>query len=385
MPTSTTWNAEFLDQMRQTADPLADQAVAHLVTTEGREAAQRLFDLLIRRIEMPLDELPPSLKDYWEATQQLPDWVDSRRVEAAHGLFRDHGPKFLLFLYYKSLPLLYCCKNGAQVLVQTSRLAHNREDITIFTRRIAETGQFLIDVMTDGGLQPGKTGIQSIQKVRLIHAAIRHFIPPERWDTERLGMPINQEDLAVTLMTFSVAVADGLEQFGIPEPTERLESYLHCWKGIGALLGIDERLLPTDLASARTLLETILKRQAAPSEAGQLLTKALVEFAERTLPAERMDDAPQSLINYLIGRERAQMLGITPPAGCLPAAAPFFLKSLFRAGERLEDKIREPKSVFIDWFSMQMARRMVGYFDTYKQRHFEVPERMRQAWFEGGG
>jgi hypothetical protein len=68
------------------------------------------------------------------------------------------------------------------------------------------------------------------------------------------------------------------------------------------------------------------------------------------------------------------------PAG----AAPFFLKSLFRAGERLEDKIREPKSVFIDWFSMQMARRMVGYFDTYKQRHFEVPERMGEACFEGG-
>jgi hypothetical protein len=172
------WSPEFLGQMRQAADPLADQAVAQLVATEGREAAQHLFDLLIRPIEMPLKELPPPLKRYWEVTQQLPDWVDPQKVEAAHMLFRDHGPKFLQFLYYKSLPLLYCCKNGAQVLVQTSRLAHNREDITIFTPRIAETGQFLIDVMTDCGLQPGKTGIQSIQKVRLIHAAIRHFIPP---------------------------------------------------------------------------------------------------------------------------------------------------------------------------------------------------------------
>lgn len=98
----------------------------------------------------------------------------------------------------------------------------------------------------------------------------------------------------MTLMTFSIAVADGLEQFGISERPERLEAYLHCWKGIGALLGIDERLLPADLASDRTLLEAILKRQAAPSEAGQLLTKALVEFAERTLPAERLDDAPKA-------------------------------------------------------------------------------------------
>jgi len=368
--------------MRQSADPLADQAVAQLVETEGREEARRLFNLLIRRIEMPLDELPTSLRDYWAATQELPGWVDKLQVGQAQELFRDHGPKFLLFLYYKSLPLLYCCKNGAQVLVQTSRLAHNTEDITIFTRRIAETGQFLIDVMTAGGLEPGGVGIQSIQKVRLIHAAIRHFIPPERWDTEQLGMPINQEDLAVTLMTFSVAVTDGLGQFGIREPKERLEAYLHCWIGIGAMLGIDERLLPQDLESARSLLETILQRQAAPSEAGKLLARALVHFAEQTLPADRMDDAPRSMIRYLIGPQRAQMLGITPALGCLPAAAPLFLKTLFRTGEGLEDKVREPLSVFINWFSLQMAKQMVGYFDTYKKRYFHVSPQMQQAWFE---
>ncbi len=373
----------MLAKMRQAADPLADEAVAQLVEAEGPGEARRLFDLLIRRIEMPLDELPAALRPYWAATRELPYWVDWQQVEMAHALFRDHGPKFLLFLYYKSLPLLYCCKNGAEVLVQTSRLAHDKKDITIFTRRIAETGQFLMDVMTPGGLAPGGLGVQSIQKVRLIHAAIRHFISAAHWDTARLGVPINQEDLAVTLMTFSVAVTDGLGQFAITEPAARLEAYLHCWKGVGALLGVDERLLPAGLDDARALLEAILKRQAAASEAGQLLAQALVAFAEQTLPAERMDDAPRSLIRYLIGTQRAQMLGITPPAGCLPAAAPLVLKSLFRAGERLEDKVQEPLSVFIDWFSTRMARQMVGYFDTYKQRHFEVPAGMRRDWFGG--
>lgn len=197
MPTTKIWTNAFLDRMRHTADPLADRAVAQLVEQKGREEAKRIFDLLIRRIELPEEELPGSLRGYWEATRQLPDWVDEGRVERAHALFLDHGTKLLLFLYYKSLPLLYCCKHGAQVLVQTSRLTHNSEDITIFTRRIAETGQFLIHVMTPGGLKPGGVGIQSIQKVRLIHAAIRHFILPQRWDAQQLGGPINQEDLAV--------------------------------------------------------------------------------------------------------------------------------------------------------------------------------------------
>lgn len=381
MPVASSWTNAFLDRMRHTADPLADRAVAQLVKQHGRAEAKRIFDLLIRRIELPEEELPPSLRDYWEATRQLPDWVDERQVEQAHALFLDHGPKLLLFLYYKSLPLLYCCKHGAQVLVQTSRLAHNSEDITIFTRRIAETGQFLINVMTPGGLKPGGVGIQSIQKVRLIHAAIRHFIPPERWDAQQLGVPINQEDLAVTLMTFSIALTDALEQFRINVPKESAEAFLHCWAGIGALLGVEESLLPDTPKDAQLLLEQILQRQAAPSAAGKLLAEALVKFAEQTLPAERLDDAPRSFIRYLIGPERSQMLGVTPPSGCLPAAAPLFLKALFRAGEGLEDKIDQPLSVFVDWFSIQMTKRMVGYFDEYKQRHFQVPEGMRQAWF----
>jgi hypothetical protein len=382
MPDTIPWSDAFLDQMRLHTDPIADEIVSRIKDRYGPQEAKRLFELLIRNIELPLEELPPEVEEYLSETERLPDWVDPAKVELAHALFRDHGPKFLVFLYYKSLPLLYCCKNGAQVLAQTSRLSHNTEDITIFTRRIAETGQFLIEVMTEGGLQPGGRGIEAIQKVRLIHAAIRNFIPAERWDTIQLGLPINQEDMAVTLMTFSVAVTDALQQFGVPESEERLEAYVHCWAGIGALLGIDHRLLPENLSQARELLATILRRQSGPSESGRLLADALVQFAERTLPNERLDDAPRTLIRYLIGPERAQMLGITAPAGCLPAAAPFFLKAYFRKGEALEDRLEVPLAAFIDAFSLRLARSMVGYFDTYKNRQFDIPANMQRAWFE---
>lgn len=80
MPEITSRNPALLDQMRQSAAPLANQAVAQLMETEGREEARRLFGLLIRRNEMPLDKLPASLRDYWAATRQLPDWVDRQQV-----------------------------------------------------------------------------------------------------------------------------------------------------------------------------------------------------------------------------------------------------------------------------------------------------------------
>ena len=381
MPVTTRWTDDFLDAKRQATDPLADATLARIVESEGPDEARRLFELLIRQIEMPVDKLPPVVNEYLQATNRLPDWTDWQQVRQAHDLFLDHGPKFLIILYYKSLPLLYSCANGAQVLLRTSRLTHEDQSLRIFTRRIAETGQFLIDVMTAGNLQAGAAGIQSIQKVRLIHAAIRRFMPGGDWDAATLGQPINQEDMAVTLMTFSVALIDALEQFNIEEPTAKYESFLHTWTAIGQVLGVDTDLLPASLTEGRQLLQRILERQSAPSEAGKTLTAALLQFARNTMPSERIKDAPPALVRFLVGQERAQMLGIAPPAGCLSTLLPEALKAVFRLGERLEDRIDEPLGRFIDLLSRSAAKAMVNYFDQYKGRNFHIPEDMQQKWF----
>ena len=109
------WTDEFLNQKRLVADPLADQLIQEIVQEKGTEEARRLFDLLIRNVEMPLDEFPPLIQDYLSQTNQLPEWTDWNKVALAHQLFLDHGPKFLICLYYKSLPILYSCTNGAEV------------------------------------------------------------------------------------------------------------------------------------------------------------------------------------------------------------------------------------------------------------------------------
>lgn len=375
------WIDEFLNQKRLIADPLADAVVEKIVQEKGEKEAFHVFDLLIRNIEMPVNQLPDEVDDFIQATNQLPDWADPKKIELARELFLDHGPKFLLFLFYKSLPLLYTDKKGAEVLVRTSRLTHNVEDITIFTRRIAETGQFMIDVMSEGGLKPGGQGIQSIQKVRLIHAAIRRFVKQSEWDTETLGEPINQEDMALTLMTFSISPITALEQIGIDESKNRLEAYLHTWCAIGEILGIDGDLLPENLEEGQQLLDKILERQSGSSDAGKLLAKALVQFSRETFPRDRLDDAPVYIIRSLIGRERADMLDIYPKYSILGIAAPLFLRKLFRLAERLEDKIDGPVRIVIDRISDKMVRAMVGYFDTYKDRKFSISAEMKSRWF----
>lgn len=375
------WTDDLLDRKRLLMDPLADQVVAEIVDRNGEEAAFRVFDLLIRNIEMPIEDLPDEVDTFVNETDRLPAWADWQQIETSEELFLDHGPKFLLFLYYKSLPQLYTDAKGAEVLVRTGRLSHKEGDHRIFTRRIAETGQFMMDVMARDGLKPGSEGIRSIQKVRLIHAAIRRFLKNRGWDRERLGEPINQEDLALTLMSFSVSPLEGLGQFGIHEDPQKMEAYMHTWRAVGSLLGVDEDLLPNSLAEGQSLMEKILDRQSAPSEAGRLLAKALVEFARETLPSERLDDAPVYLIRKLIGRKRADMLNVHVEYGCLGITVPLIVRKWFTMGERLEDRIDGPLRVLVDRLSEETVRAMVGYFDQTKKRKFTIPPEMYKRWF----
>lgn len=368
-----------LDQFRQQADPLADEAVRQLVAAKGPEEAMQLFHLLIRNIRLPLEKLPDSLNDFLAQTQSLPAWVDYENVEKAQRLFLDHGPKFLILLYYQSLPILYACANGAAVLESTGRLANTKDQFGLFTRRIAETGQFLVDVMTQGGLRKGGLGIEAIQKVRLIHASIRFFLQENSWDTTTLGMPINQEDMAITLQTFSSVPLQGIEQLGVSLSSEEKESYYHCWRGIGSLMGINQELLPATQQEGFKLNEQILARQGATSSAGHQLTQALLRFAEATIPKTILDDAPEALIRYLVGPSTAQLLGVAPPKGCLSNILPHALGKLFAWGERLEERSL-PFSNTMDFVSRQLTLSMVNFFNEYKQSYFRIPNTMQLAW-----
>jgi len=98
------------------------------------------------------------------------------------------------------------------------------------------------------------------------------------------GLPINQEDLAGTLMSFSWIVLDGLEKLGAALTSDEREAYLHCWKVIGHLLGIRNELLPKNFDSARDLAAAIVRRQFGPSSEGKALTKALVDMMAQVLP-----------------------------------------------------------------------------------------------------
>lgn len=294
----------FLDGKREVTDPRADQVIA-ILTADGEVGR---VNTLMRQLTENDEPIPPGLpdvvRDYFAETAGLPRWSESDLIVEGEQVFMEHGVHMVAALFLSSLPECYAGAKGAEVLARTARLMKQPY------RRIVETAQFLVDVMSPGGLASGGAGIRSAQKVRLVHAGVRHLCERRgEWDAE-WGRPINQEDLAGTLMTFSTVVLDALQRLGVEVAPERQEAYFHAWRNVGHLLGIDADLIPPSPAEGRDLMAAIRRRQHARSAAGEELTTSLLQFMAHVVPGNLFDPLPAHVMRYLLDDEVADMLGV---------------------------------------------------------------------------
>jgi hypothetical protein len=280
--TSTRWSDDLLDQMRLVGDEPADRAVAALFGAQGTPewtAIHGQLDSLVDNASALPAGLPAQLTDYLASTTSI-SAPSEAYAAAGEAFFAEYGPEVLMLLGCYSLPAAYAAAKGAQVLCRT-------EFLEMAARlRLFQTAQMIVDVMSPGGLGPGGKGIRAVQKVRLLHASIRHLILTDSrsWDMA-LGVPINQEDLAGTMMTFSTVILDGLRKFDITVPPAQAAAYLDAWCVVGRMMGIREELIPADLESARVLTDTIQRRQIAVSPEGRRLTSTLLAAMAEGLSA----------------------------------------------------------------------------------------------------
>jgi hypothetical protein len=305
------FTAARLDELRSVGDPVADGPVAAVLEDGTADRVSALLHSLIRDGDPAPAGLPAPIDDYLFSTLALPDWADGDRIERAQRFFELWGVQISVCLFCASLPSAYACANGVQVLHLTARLD------TDTRRRVMETGQFLMDVMAPGSLAADGSGVRVIQRVRLMHGAIRHLVAaravvqPSVWDPA-WGQPINQEDLAGTLLSFGYVPADPLRRLGVDVTDRDAEDYLHCWNVIGHQLGVCDELLTTDVADATDLVTAIRSRQLAASPEGADLARALVELLESMTPGHRADRFVPALIRHLSGEEIADVLDVPP-------------------------------------------------------------------------
>jgi ER-bound oxygenase mpaB/B'/Rubber oxygenase, catalytic domain len=366
------WPAAFLEQMRSVGDPVADGVMAQLFRDGDIAAVNDLMRNMVANEYPAPESLPAAVRDYLTETDVLPEWADPGLIEAGEQLFWRYGTKLILVLYCYSLPFCYLGKNGVQVLALTNRLGSNP------TRRIIETAQLLVDMMQAGGLTtPQGRGRRTIQKVRLMHAAIRQLAPTApQWKAD-FGTPVNQEDLAGTLMSFSWIALDGLDKLGMEVTPAQQEAFLHCWLVAGHLLGIRAELLPRDVANARALAEAIAAHQFGPCAEGQALTKALIDMLATTPAGDVFRHAAPLLIRCFLGETWAGWLGVAEPRWETTLLAPLRLLG-FQANTLTEHS--KKLSEFAEHAGRLIVESIVFVGRGGNRPSFSIPVDLREQW-----
>ena len=243
--------------------------------------------------------------------------------------------------------------------------------------RILETAQFLFDVCSEGGLEPDARGIRAAQKVRLMHGTIRHLILMKgEWDVDVLGLPINQEDYVGTLMTFSTVLLDGLERAGVDLSAADQEAYLHLWKVVGHVMGVNEALLPVDVQDARALMEAIRADQWTPSVEGKLLVQDLIASMEDYLPGELIDDLPVALIRFFVPERAAEVLDLREAS---------LFDAVLHAGASLDDFLDPGDAAdrplrFLRRVAYRLMTALVDVQREGKQTAFRIPDQLIREW-----
>jgi len=384
MNSAVQWNADFLESKRQVADPLADDLVKAELNTDGTTnwEVTKLFSAMTRNDSPVPEELPPALKDYF-SERSMPEWADEKKVALGQKLFGAYGIEIVMLLFCKSLPLAYSCSHGAEVLIRTGRLTEKAlkegEEFDVINRRIMETAQFILNIMAPDGFDPEGRGVKTTQKVRLIHATIRHYLTTSDWNAEKYGLPINQEDISGTLMSFSYSVLEGLDQLGIEVSDEEREAYIHCWNLVGHFIGMDSDLMPLDYASAKTLTESILARQSGPSPGGQRLTQSLLDYMAHLTPFGFARHLPALLMRELVGDKMANDLGIKPIPIWRQILTQYVFRLFFREVGRLEES-NKWICILASRFSRVLLQFLTLKNNDFKAVRFYVPPSLQGNW-----
>ncbi|MFE2282938.1 oxygenase MpaB family protein [Streptomyces sp. NPDC059443] len=356
-----------LDALSTQGDPLADETVATLL----RRGEVGDLNTLMRFFgtagdELP-DRLPASARAYFEATAMPPGWVDWGVMEQARLFFMDNAAHINTGLSFAAMPVTYAVPRMARLLSSTHSLAYP-------SRRMANTGQFVTYLMQSDSFAQGSKFLPAAQKVRLLHAAVRHHLREGgHWDVERDGLPICQEDMIAGFGMFSLLVLDAMHRLGVHMSEEGAEAYFYAWRVVAAILGCDMSSVPGTLTECRAYLDLYLARHLGPSPEGVHLNAQLMRLYEDVVPGTLFDPMVPATIRYLVGDTLAGWLEIPRgPWDTAARAVPVFIGLL----ETIEDS-----GPLAEWALDKAGSLLAGFELSALTRgrvmHHAIPEELK--------
>ncbi len=281
-------------------DPLADDAVGAL---EGRARVEQ--EALIGQLLGEGLGLPPALERLRASIREVPFWFEPERASLGGAVVLRGGLLSGFVLGFKSLVLGYCSPAGNKPLAMSGRLENDVQ------RRLAETARFVEAVSHRDGLAWGAAGLEAAVRVRLIHARVRRALDrSEAWQADAWGVPINQYDMAGTVLLFSSVLVEGLDALGFTTSPAERDAVVHLWRYAGRVMGVDEELICTTATECANLWSLLEQTQALPDADSKRLADALIlDGTRRGVSPPAAVDLGYALSRYLIGKRYADALG----------------------------------------------------------------------------
>lgn len=308
----------FLDACRLERDPLADDAVAELLRSGAMKGGGA--GGLVAALEKSNGPASKALLDF---SFSPPSWVDFSRMKAGTQLGLRTPVQSALALILGSLIESYGAALGAKVLIRSGALTRQ------VIQRLHDTTTFVLEIAASRGPTPGTYAHRHIIRTRLIHAFVRHGMDRRGDWNLAWGQPVNQEDLAWTLLVFCHVYLRSMGRLGFALTAEEEDSIHHIYRWVGHLMGLKPELLSTTRADETALYAQIRRRQLHPDDDSRTLARALVHGLAMRRPFFLPAGAIATLARHVVGAELADGLHLkaSMPWGTVTTAVPLLSRA----------------------------------------------------------
>lgn len=250
-------------------------ALVEWMYTAGMGKVRPLFD---RALEHGIDNVPDApepLRAFFTQVENPPAWVDWKRIELGERIFQAAGIDGIYM--GRDIPFLggFVASGINRTLMLTNT---GKSGATGGGQRFAETMKWALDVISDGGMRPGGKGFRSTLHVRLIHTFVRrHVAKLPEWKADEWGVPVNQTDMAVTMLGALFSPALSSMMMGNFFTPRELDAIAHLTRYVGWIMGIEERYLPNGFLDATKQLYHYLTVLSTPDETSAQLARPMAD------------------------------------------------------------------------------------------------------------
>ena len=347
-------------------DPMLDPIMEELSSLSPAVMHQFIWAGIEQQHDI-LRKAPQVLRDFFQALDEPPPWVDHDTFRPGVRAF--HANADLMLVAFVTGVLI----EGFSTLIAKSFNITGRTAKT--KRRLQQNNRQLMDIFYPGGLQRENDGWKLSTRVRFVHARIRALLSKyEEWDHGAWGTPISAAHLGLAISIFSHRLLEYALRVGGRFTEEEKESVLAVWRYSGYLMGIPETILYTTGAEAKKIYEVGFMCEPPPDADSIAVANGLIQaipaVAELTDPAEMrsVTKLAYRLSRAFIGNRLADQFEYpkTPVVGML-----FF----FRMKQRILRMLKGDKSVRLDNVSQLLA---ISAYDDYGLA-YELPDHAKHS------